>query len=143
MNEVWNLDPIYQGFDDPAFARDVEALQLTLSQLEAFVKTLGEADPAQGLRRGLELQEALAGYVMKLAGFAELKQAANTLDAQAGSQLGRILGLYSESAAPIAAFEDWAARIPNLQEQQCYREAHNYHLVSNNKYLLYIQGLHY
>ena len=61
MNEVWNLDPIYQGFDDPAFARDVEALQLTLSQLEAFVKTLGEADPAQGLRRGLELQEALAG----------------------------------------------------------------------------------
>ena len=116
MNEVWNLDPIYQGFDDPAFARDVEALQLTLSQLEAFVKTLGETDPAQGLRRGLELQEALAGYVMKLAGFAELKQAANTLDAQAGSQLGRILGLYSESAAPIAAFEDWAARIDNLQE---------------------------
>lgn len=46
MNEVWNLDPIYQGFDDPAFARDVEALQLTLSQLEAFVKTLGETDPA-------------------------------------------------------------------------------------------------
>ncbi|MGM9604260.1 MAG: peptidase M3, partial [Faecousia sp.] len=116
MNEVWNLDPIYRGFDDPAFAQELEALQSTLDELKAFAKTLDTLEPARGLRRGLQLQEALAGYVMKLAGFAELKQAANTLDTQAGSQLGRILGLYSESAAPIAAFEGWAAKLPNLQE---------------------------
>ena len=24
MNEVWNLDPIYKGFDDPAFAQDMQ-----------------------------------------------------------------------------------------------------------------------
>ena len=23
MNEVWNLDPIYKGFDDPAFEADL------------------------------------------------------------------------------------------------------------------------
>ena len=25
MNDVWNLDPIYKGFDDPAFATDMAA----------------------------------------------------------------------------------------------------------------------
>ena len=27
MNEVWNLDPIYKGFDDPAFEQDLNALK--------------------------------------------------------------------------------------------------------------------
>ena len=27
MNEVWNLDVIYRGFDDPAFAADMEKLE--------------------------------------------------------------------------------------------------------------------
>ena len=27
MNEFWNLDPIYKGFDDPAFALDLETLK--------------------------------------------------------------------------------------------------------------------
>ena len=27
MNEVWNLDVIYRGFDDPAFATDMEKLE--------------------------------------------------------------------------------------------------------------------
>ena len=25
MNEVWNLDPLYKGFDDPAFEADLNA----------------------------------------------------------------------------------------------------------------------
>ena len=116
MNEVWNLDPIYQGFDDPAFQQDCKALEKTLAEFKSFVQTLDALNAAEALPQGLKLQEQLAELVMKLAGFAELKQAANTLDAQAGSQLGRILGLYSESAAPIAAFEGWAAALPNLKE---------------------------
>ena len=116
MNDTWNLDPIYRGFDDPAFHRDCGELESTLALLKSFVQTLDTADAAQALHRGLSLQEELARLTMKLAGFAELKQAANTLDAQAGSQLGRILGIYSESAAPIAAFESWAAGLPNLSE---------------------------
>ena len=30
MNEVWNLDPIYKGFDDPSFARDLARLEEAL-----------------------------------------------------------------------------------------------------------------
>ena len=32
MNEVWNLDVIYRGFDDPAFAADMEKLETQLTQ---------------------------------------------------------------------------------------------------------------
>ncbi len=116
MNDIWNLDPIYQGFDDPAFQQDFNRLESTLALLKAFSETLEQGNPAETLRRGLTLQEEMVRDVMKLAGFAELKQAANTQDVQAGSQLGRVLGLYSESAAPIAAFESWAAGLPNLNE---------------------------
>ncbi len=27
MNEVWNLDPIYRGFQDPAFGADMNKLE--------------------------------------------------------------------------------------------------------------------
>ena len=116
MNDVWNLDPIYLGFDDPAFASDLAHLQSALEELKSFSEDLNTLEPTQGLRRGLELQEELSRVSWKLVTFAELKQAANTLDTQAGSQFGRILGICSESAGAIAAFQSWAAAIPNLSE---------------------------
>ena len=116
MNDVWNLDPIYLGFDDPAFASDLAHLQSALEELKSFSEDLNPLEPTQGLRRGLELQEELSRVSWKLVTFAELKQAANTLDTQAGSQFGRIMGICSESAGAIAAFQSWAAAIPNLSE---------------------------
>ena len=44
------------------------------------------------------------------------KWAKNSKDAEAGSNLGRVLALYSRTAAPIAAFQDWAAKLPDLME---------------------------
>ena len=36
MNEVWNLGRIYTGFDDPAFAADMDTLRTMVSQYNAF-----------------------------------------------------------------------------------------------------------
>ncbi|MBQ3487607.1 MAG: hypothetical protein IJA71_04895 [Clostridia bacterium] len=36
MNEVRNLDPIYKGFDDPAFAADMEKLSEKAQAVSAF-----------------------------------------------------------------------------------------------------------
>ena len=41
MNEVWNLDVIYRGFDDPAFAADMEKLERLVQDYVAFA---GELD---------------------------------------------------------------------------------------------------
>jgi len=116
MNEVWNLEPIYKGFDDPSFAADMEALQQQVEAFAAFTATLPEAEPAQGLKEGLAQQEKLAALAEKLAGYASLRQAADTRDPEAGSCFGRVLGILSAMAAPEAAYKAWAASLSNLME---------------------------
>ena len=39
MNEVWNLDPIYQGFDDPAFEAELAELKNRVAGFGAFAET--------------------------------------------------------------------------------------------------------
>ncbi len=116
MNEVWNLDPIYQGFDDPAFEKDMKALEEKAAQMNAYAQELPQLSGLEGLRRGIELQEQCTNLVNKLAGYASLRQAADTKDPSAGSQMGRVMSLYSGLAAPLAAFQEWAAKLPNLME---------------------------
>ena len=116
MNDVWNLDPIYKGFDDPAFSADLEAMRGSAKELTEFAAGLKNVEPLEGLRRGIALQEKFSDLVGKLAGFASLRQAANTRDGEAGSRMGQIMAVYSGVAAPMAAFQEWASKLPNLME---------------------------
>ena len=117
MNKTWNLDPIYKGFSDPVFASDMQALEETICAFEAFTKTLsGEEDCLSALHGGISLQEKFSALVEKLATYTSLRQAANTRDPEPGSQMGRILALYSKIAAPQAAFETWASGQEDLLE---------------------------
>ena len=116
MNEVWNLDPIYTGFDDAAFEADMQALKEAVEKIEAFAAELPGMEPKAGLREGIALQEDFSRLVSKLAGYASLRQAANTKDPASASQMGRIMALYSGVAAPFAAYREWAAKLPNLEQ---------------------------
>ncbi len=116
MNEVWNLDPIYTGFDDPAFEADLAAAKEKLAAFTAFTGTLSTADPLEALRTGIALEEQLSELAGKLGLYASLRQSANTRDGEAASQLGRLMAVYSGMAGPEAAFKDWASKLPNLME---------------------------
>lgn len=116
MNEVWNLEPIYQSFDDPAFAEDLNQLKQKVAQAQAFAQTLETIAPVEGLRQGTRLEEEASELVNKLAGYASLRQAADTKDPDAGSQMGRIMSVYSDLAGPDAAFREWASKLPDLME---------------------------
>ena len=117
MNGVWNLDPIYRGFDDPAYQHDLQTLSQKVAEFAAFTEGLAEdGDAKAALRQGILLQEQLSELIENLALFASLRQSANTRDAQAGSYMGRIMALYSQTAAPQAAFENWASSLPNLED---------------------------
>ena len=116
MNEFWNLDPIYKGFDDPAFEADLSALKKKVDEIIVFRGELADLSPMEGLTRGITLQEQFADLVGKLAGYASLRQAANTRDSEAGSRMGQVMQLYSGVAAPLAAWKDWASKLPDLQE---------------------------
>ena len=115
MNEVWNLDPIYKGFDDPAFEGDLAKAKEVIAQFADHVKELPNAEPKAALRRGIELQETISAYAEKLGLYASLRQSADTRDPNAASQMGRLMAVYSSIAAPEAAFQEWAAKLPDLE----------------------------
>ena len=116
MNEVWNLDPIYRGFDDPAFAQDLAELKVALSDFAKFTAELGSAEPLEGLKNGIAGLEKLVTIGSKLVEYAMLRQSANTQDAEAGSRVGQIMGVFSSLAGPQAAFQEWASKLPDLME---------------------------
>ena len=142
MNEVWNLDPIYKGFDDPAFEQDIAQLQKLVDDMVAFSGKLETMEPVLGLRTGIALQEQSTYLVGKLAGYSNLRQSTNTRDAEAGSQMGRIMGIVSGTAAPRAAFQAWVSKLPDLpklieenEELKEYRFMLT-NITENSKYLL-------
>ena len=116
MNEVWNLDPIYKGFDDPAFEADLKALKENVAAFAEFTAALEQTEPAQGLKQGIALEETIQGLANKLGEYAMLRQAADARNPEAGSHMGRVMAVISGVAAPMAAFESWASKLPNLME---------------------------
>ena len=116
MNERWNLDPLYKGFDDPAFEQDLNESKRLVAQYTEFTSKLSEAEPAQALREGIALEEQISQLAGKLGLYASLRQSTNTRDPEANSQMGRLMAVYSSLAAPEAAFKDWASKLPNLME---------------------------
>ena len=122
MNEVWNLNVIYAGFEDPQYEKDLTLLKEKAAAYAAATGCLAETEPLEGLRSCITLEEEVTRLANKLAEYAMLRQSADARDAQAGSQIGRIMGVISSLAAPQAAFKDWASKLPNLMELVCADE---------------------
>ena len=114
MNEVWNLDVIYRGFDDPAFAADMEKLEKLVKDYAAFAGELDRQTPLDGLKKGIALEEALTVLTAKLGEYASLRQSVNTRDAEAGSRLGQVMQRISGAAGAQAAWREWVSKIPDL-----------------------------
>ncbi len=116
MNEVWNLERIYSGFADPAFAEDLKALAQSAEGYNAFVSGLQGMDAMTGLRAGIDWEEKLQSLFMKLMSYAALGQSADTRNPEYGSYLGQIMQIISGTAGAQAAWKEWAAKQENLME---------------------------
>ena len=107
MNEFWNLDPIYTGFDDPTFETDMAALRQTAADYAEFAQKLPGMAAIDGLKQGIALEEKLTATAMKLAEFAQLRQCINTRDSEAGSRLGQVMQILSGTAGAQTAWKQW------------------------------------
>ncbi len=116
MNERWNLDPLYRGFDDPAFAQDLQALKDACGQFDTLTKSLEEMEPVVALRRCVDSLENISNLGNALAEYASLRQSTNTADSDAASAMGQVMAVFSQSAGADARFQDYAAKLPNLEE---------------------------
>jgi len=116
MNEVWNLSVIYDGFEDPRYEEDLVKLKQQSAAYADRTARLGEGDALDTLKTCITLEEQITLLANKLAEYAMLRQSADARDAQAGSQIGRVMAVISSLAAPQAAFKDWASKLPDLME---------------------------
>ena len=116
MNDVWNLDPIYRGFEDPAFAVDLQALRDMAREYNGFAAELGNMEAAKGLKEGILWQEKLTALAKKLIDYAQLRQAVDTRNNQAGSYLGQAMQILSTTAGAEALWKEWSAKQPGLME---------------------------
>ena len=115
MNEVWNLDPIYKGFDDPAYQADLARMKELAAQFNAFAEELPALEPLEGLRRGVKLREEMAA-LGSVGNYASLRSATNAKDPEPGSWMGQIMSVSSSTAAAMATFNAWIVGLPNLME---------------------------
>ncbi len=142
MNTCWNLDPIYRGFEDPAFAKDMQQLEQLVNSSKDFAEKLPKTAPLTGLREGISLLEQIQMLAGKLAEYAVLRQSADTKDPEAGSRLGQVMDVISDAAAPEAAFKEWAAGLPDLMdivEQDDVLRQYRFlftNIAANSRYLL-------
>ena len=116
MNEVWNLDPIYLGFDDPALAADMQQLREIAEGYNAFAANIQSVQPLEGLKQGIRWQEKLMALAMKLLNYAQLCQSTDTRDTRAGSCMGQGMAILSTTAGAEALWKEWAAGLPDLMD---------------------------
>ncbi len=116
MNEVWNLDVIYQGFSDPAFDADLTALREQVAQYNAFAASLDQMDALTGLKQGILQEEVIMNLAMKLASYCQFRQSTNTRDPECGSRLGQVMQAVSAVAGGNAAWKEWAAKQEGLMD---------------------------
>ena len=114
MKDRWNLDPIYRGFEDPAFGADMETLTTMAAEYAAFAKTLEDTDALTGLQQGILWEEKLTSLARKLATYAQLRQSVDTRDTQCASWLGQILQIVSGTAGAQTTWQEWAVKQENL-----------------------------
>ena len=116
MNEVWNLDRMYTGFDDPKYEADFAAFKGKIAEFMEFTKNLESAEPLEALRTGIRLKEELEMVGDCLGSYPHLRAATNAKDMEAVSQSGRIMSVYSNMAGANAVFRQWVCGVPNLME---------------------------
>ena len=142
MRETWDLSPLYNGLDDPAFLEDAERLRLKAEELVAFAATLDTIDPLEGLKKGTRLMEELISLEDRVTMLPRLRIAADTGDGAATSWQGKLNGYTAGAAGAQAAFKLWAGKLPDLEQllerDEVLRQYRFYYtqLAESGKYLL-------
>ncbi len=116
MNKEWSLKEIYNGYEDPAYAQDMETLKKVVEELEPKMRSLGEMDPAAGLEQGILLMEEFAKTAGKLGTYISLSQAVNTTDSRTNNEMAILGKFMAGTKKGTVLFGKYVDSIENLDE---------------------------
>lgn len=128
MNEKWNLDILYTGFDDPAMTKDLEALDGAIAAYKKLAADAEKLPHAELIEQYLAQSEAMQALTSKLYIYASLRYSGDTTDTEASSMTGRLMAKTSAVAAAdtklqqiIAGYEDLEAILAGNEKLAEYR----------------------
>ena len=114
MNGQWSLEKLYKGFEDPSFAEDEKVLGNLIGQLDVLSGD-PQGEPAEVLKKAVELLQNIELTGSRLFTFAELRQSVNTSDAEASAACGRLYQIMADMAAPRARLTAYIAGLKDFE----------------------------
>ncbi len=114
-NGEWSLAELYNDYDDPRFAEDLQEGDRLISLLDRQSLELA-GEPPEVLKALLDTQEKLTETLGKLALYVSLRQSACTTDARASSLMDQLSGKFSRLAAPQTRINNYISGLSNLEE---------------------------
>ena len=114
MNDTWDLSVLYTGFDDPALAADLAALDAAIADLHRLAADAASMPAAALVRAFIDVYERMAVPEGKLFIYASLRTSADTSDTEAVSVTGQLMDKMSATAADSAVLRAAIARADGL-----------------------------
>lgn len=94
MQTCWDLSYLYTGFDDPAFAADLEALKSGIASARTALEAV--KDDKEFLKAFIAENEAISTLMDKLFSYCELTLSADASNAQAEKYLDQVVLLSND-----------------------------------------------
>ena len=116
MQDRWNLDILYGGFEDAAFASDVQKLSEEIEKFIALSQDAENAPAGELLVNYVKSEERITELASKLIIYSNLRYSANTADTDAASNIGCLMGMLSSIAAASAKLSKVIAGYENIEE---------------------------
>ena len=110
MDNRWNLDALYTGFDSPEFIGDCKKLDSKNEEYENFANTLSKSgDIPEILKKYVELRSEISALTEKLLCFANLSFCADTNNTKANSYIELISVRENRTTLTDVRFIKWLA----------------------------------
>lgn len=114
MNTEWSLEVYYTGYDDPAYEKDMSAVEVAAKALAPALETAKKQNHVEGLNTVIRAMEAYASIMVKVAEYTSLRSAVNTTDGDTNNNLARIQKMDAATAKDFAAIKKYIASVDDL-----------------------------
>ena len=112
----WDLGILYDSFDDPKLAADVDTMRKKIDEVNAIAPALANMPHKDVLHRYIDLSETISLLSYKLFGYANLVYATNTSDVNAAGLMGRMQAMLSEISASDTVIRHAISDMDDLEE---------------------------
>ncbi len=119
MNNEWNLDILYKGYEDSTFLSDLHKLECVcenMNQLASEIQKVEERVNRNTVNQIFNLWEEKMQLEECLVVYCSLRQSTDTSNVQSASYLGLISQKTSECAKAESIFKKYLSKIENVEE---------------------------